>query len=172
MVNLKEGKLQYRDLARLLPITKKMEHHLTKMGGEGRGLWERADSIKMLFPNSDLFMKNVLEVAEVRNNAMHGNPQIDNIDVVLEKATKLSSEIGSIKLRRSIKNIPNLLWSSIMGFFVWVYEWIVRIVVFPFILLYELALYLYELAIALSIVALKLAVVGAVLMLIFKLIKS
>ena len=84
---------KYHDLAKLLIITKKIEKGLEEIGGFGKGMYEKAESLGEHFPKKTLY--KLLKVAEARNNAMHGNPQIKNSKEVMHNARDLYKEIKS-----------------------------------------------------------------------------
>lgn len=93
--------IAYHHLARLLIITKRMEHSLENMGAEGKGLWEKADSVEQYLP--DGMMDNILKIADARNKAIHHNPKIDDINSILQQAKTISNQLKRISTLFFIK---------------------------------------------------------------------
>jgi len=75
------------DAVRLLRKTTKIESTLENAGGSGGGIWEKADCISNKLPKD--FMKRIITIATVRNDAVHGDLQVKNIDTVVKECTKV-----------------------------------------------------------------------------------
>jgi len=84
----------YKDLAKLLIVTKKIENALETLGAEGKGMYEKALSVEEYMQESTL--KELLVVADARNSAMHSKPKIDNIKEILKKSNTILKEIRGI----------------------------------------------------------------------------
>lgn len=84
----------YKDLVSLLMITTKIEKTLENINGFGSGMFEKAQSIENKINEKTL--NEILYIAEVRNNAIHGSPEIKNINHVIERAKIVLKEIQSI----------------------------------------------------------------------------
>lgn len=78
---------EYMDLVLLLRRTTKIESMLESLGGSGGGIWEKADSIRKQFP--DNFMQKIIEIGIVRNDAVHGDLQVKNIDSVVNQCDEI-----------------------------------------------------------------------------------
>jgi hypothetical protein len=91
----------YIDLSKLLFETRKIESALDNLGGEGKGLWEKADSIKHKLPND--FPNKIFCMALVRNRAMHGSPKIDNIDNIVLEANVIQERLKINKILNILK---------------------------------------------------------------------
>ena len=84
----------YKNLAKLLIVTKKIENALETLGAEGKGMYEKALSVEEYIKESTL--KELLVVADARNSAMHSKPEIDNINEILKKSNTILKEIRGI----------------------------------------------------------------------------
>jgi hypothetical protein len=84
----------YKDLAKLLIVTKKIENALEELGAEGKGMYEKALSVEDYLKASTI--EELLVVADTRNRAMHSSPQIENINAVLKNSNRILKEIRAI----------------------------------------------------------------------------
>lgn len=96
---------EYMDLVCLIKRTTKIESILESLGGSGGGIWEKADSIHNQFP--DNFMQKIIKIGISRNDAVHGNLQVKNIDSVVKQCDEilelLESKQRIERLRKHIK---------------------------------------------------------------------
>jgi hypothetical protein len=90
MISKKECAV-FQDLAKLVRETTWIESSLGSLGGDGAGIWEKFDSIRGKFPKS--MEQRVINIATVRNNAVHGNPIIVDIDTILIECKSLTKII-------------------------------------------------------------------------------
>jgi len=74
---------KYIDIVLLLRKTTKIESTLESLGGEGGGIWDKADSINNIFPFE--FMQNIIDIAKVRNNAVHSTLKVENIEKIVQE---------------------------------------------------------------------------------------
>lgn len=89
--------LRYKDLAKLLLITKEMEHEFELFGGSGKGLYEKA---KSLYPHiSKETLHEIFLIAETRNKAMHNDPAIPNAALHLANAKRVLDLLKSMHSR-------------------------------------------------------------------------
>jgi hypothetical protein len=86
--------IQYIDLAQLVIIIKKIEKNLESLGGEGKGLYEKAESIKHKL--SDELLEKILKIAEIRNNAIHGDPKLSNANKIIKEANAINKSVKKI----------------------------------------------------------------------------
>ena len=77
----------YKDLTKLLMITKEIEEYLEALGAQGKGVFEKAKSVEEYLPQE--MIDNILEIATSRNNAIHGEPSIKNAQETLNKAKSI-----------------------------------------------------------------------------------
>ena len=91
----------YKDLAKLLIVTKKIENSLEIIGATGGGMYEKAQSISSYLPNG--MLEKILTVAETRNSAMHGDSKIKNIDSVLKESKTILKNINALYSFYSIR---------------------------------------------------------------------
>lgn len=84
----------YKDLTKLLLVTKKIEAELESYGGYGKGMFEKAKSIEAYLREG--MLDDILLIADMRNKAMHGNPYIQNASEVLSKAKKIHKQLVSM----------------------------------------------------------------------------
>ena len=96
---------EYMDLVLLIRRTTKIESMLESLGGSGGGIWEKADSIRKQFP--DNFMQKIIKIGIARNDAVHGDLQVKNIDSVVHQCDEileiLESKQRIEKLKKHIK---------------------------------------------------------------------
>ena len=97
---------EYMDLVRLIRRTTKIESTLESLGGSGGGIWEKSDSIRKQFP--DDFMQKIIKIGIARNDAVHGNLQVENIDSVVKQCDEileiLESKQRIERLKKHIKS--------------------------------------------------------------------
>lgn len=91
-----EEKSIYINTAKLVKKTAKIETILEQLGGVGGGIYDKADSTKKF---SKEFMTKLIKIAEIRNNAVHGNPIIPNFDMVMEDTEKLLKIVQKEKIK-------------------------------------------------------------------------
>jgi len=77
----------YKDLTKLLMITKEIEEYLESLGAQGKGVFEKAKSVEEYLQEG--MIDDILEIATSRNNAIHGNPFIKNAQETLHKAKSI-----------------------------------------------------------------------------------
>ena len=110
MISKKECEA-FQDLVKLVRETTWIESGLGYMGGDGAGIWEKFDSIRSKFPRG--MEQRLINIATIRNNAVHGNPAIANINKVLEECASLTKIIQNRrildKLLQEITEIYNEL---------------------------------------------------------------
>ena len=96
---------EYMDLVLLIRRTTKIESMLESLGGSGGGIWEKADSIRKQFP--DNFMQKIIKIGIARNDAVHGDLQVKNINSVVQQCDEileiLESKQRIEKLKKHIK---------------------------------------------------------------------
>jgi len=80
-----------RNYAKILMITKECEHYLDMLGAEGKGLYEKAESLT----DDKKFLDEVLYVAEARNAVVH-NEKIQNFKQAYKAARRIKREIKKI----------------------------------------------------------------------------
>jgi len=106
MISKKECKA-FQDLAKLVRETTWIESALKYIGGEGAGIWEKFNSIRSKFPKS--MEQRLINIATIRNKAVHGNPTITDLDKVLLECVSLTKIIQNRrildKLLQEIKEI-------------------------------------------------------------------
>ncbi len=95
----------YKDLTKLLIFTKKIEHALEQMGGEGKGMYEKAESIQGYLPEN--MLEHILAIAEVRNGAIHGDPKINDSQTTLKKARQILQELVALQRDKDMKYLIN-----------------------------------------------------------------
>lgn len=83
--------MEYHDLAVLIERLRNVEHELEARGGIGRGMYEKAESIEAKLPKG--LLKDIFDLAEIRNKAMHGSVQIPNAAEVHKKARRLYARV-------------------------------------------------------------------------------
>lgn len=86
----------YLNTAKLVKKTAKIETILEQLGGVGGGIYDKADSTKKF---SKEFMNDLIKIAEIRNNAVHGNPIIHNFNIVIKDADKLLKIVQKEKIK-------------------------------------------------------------------------
>ena len=84
----------YKDLTKLLLITKKIEAELESYGATGKGVYEKAKSLKEYLPEE--MLKEVFVIADARNRAMHGNPKIENALEHIKNAKEILTLLRSL----------------------------------------------------------------------------
>lgn len=98
--------LRYKDLAKLLLVTKEIEKELELFGGYGKGLYEKA---KSLHPHiSSQMLQEIFVVAECRNKAMHGDPLIQNAQNQIANAKNILSGLKKMHSSRYLLKV----WSA------------------------------------------------------------
>jgi type IV secretory pathway TrbL component len=90
---------RYKDAAKLLMLTKKIEKELEILGGQGKGMYEKASSLSQRLSEDTL--ERILILAEIRNNTVHGNPHIENIHDVFQQAHQILQELKSFYMSKS-----------------------------------------------------------------------
>ena len=83
--------MEYHDLAVLIERLRNVEHELEARGGIGRGMYEKAESIEVKLPKG--LLKDIFQLAEIRNKAMHGSVQIPDAAEVHKKARRLYTRV-------------------------------------------------------------------------------
>ncbi|SFV67245.1 hypothetical protein MNB_SM-6-1463 [hydrothermal vent metagenome] len=86
---LKKECIAFRDAAKLVKETTWLESKLAEMGAEGAGIWEKFNYLRSKLPQK--MEKELIEIATIRNEAVHGNPNIPNLDDVLIRAQALKN---------------------------------------------------------------------------------
>ena len=84
----------YKELTKLLLITKKIEAELESYGASGKGVYEKAKSLKEYLPQE--MLKEVFVIADARNRAMHGNPAIENAHQHIKNAKEILKILRSL----------------------------------------------------------------------------
>ncbi len=95
MISKKECRI-FQDLAKLVRETTWIESELDYMGGEGSGIWDKFDSIRSKFPKN--MEKRLINIATIRNNAVHGDPTITDINKVLGECASLTKIIQNRRI--------------------------------------------------------------------------
>ena len=118
LVFLRSKEARYLDLALLLRKTSELEHILTLFGAEGKGLYEKTQS---LFPDDTALLDEILLIATARNNAMHGDGKVKDIDELLQRSKEikkffLSHIPFSARLFDYMAKIAVILYSSYLTF--------------------------------------------------------
>lgn len=85
----------YKELAKLIIYTRKIERGLENFGGKGKGMYEKAQSLQEYLPKS--FLEDILFVAEARNNAIHGSSKIDEYKKIIDKAKNILKTIKKME---------------------------------------------------------------------------
>jgi hypothetical protein len=98
----------YKGLARLLLLTKQMEEILESLGASGKGLYEKGYSLRSII--SEDLLKDIFFLADLRNKAVHGYPEIKNEEIVIAKAKKIKKNLKNLVLTR----IKIFVWLSRM----------------------------------------------------------
>jgi len=80
MFFLMSSRKAYFNLAVLISETRKLESLLSSLGGEGKGLYEKAES---LLGENHKLLSDILLIATARNEAMHGDPKVQNLKELL-----------------------------------------------------------------------------------------
>ena len=115
--------MAYKDLTKLLLVTKKIEAELESYGAGGKGMFEKAKSIEPYLKEG--MLDEILLIADVRNKAMHGNPYIENANEILQKARKLHRQLRSMSaLSYKIKSFTAnaMMYMLLYLLAKWVYE--------------------------------------------------
>jgi len=73
---------EYMDLVLLLRRTTKIESMLEVLGGEGNGIFKKAEALKTFFPED--FMQTIIKIGEARNSAIHGDLKVKNIQNTIQ----------------------------------------------------------------------------------------
>lgn len=95
--------LAYKELTKLLLLTKKMEKELEEQGASGKGLYEKASSISHLLPSG--LLEEVFFIAESRNRAIHADPSLKNPkELLMQTAATLK------KIKKIDKNSQLYFW--------------------------------------------------------------
>lgn len=84
----------YKDLTMLILITKKIEAELESYGATGKGVYEKAKSLKEYLPQE--MLKEVYAIADARNRAMHGEPSIENTAIHIKNAKEILKILRSL----------------------------------------------------------------------------
>jgi len=85
--HVREECLIYNDLALLIEKTTRIESLLTYLHGEGKGIYEKAESVVDDLPHG--FLEKIIEVAEIRNRAVHGNGHVKSLNIHIEKCDRI-----------------------------------------------------------------------------------
>lgn len=97
----------YLPTAELLSMTTKIESLLEHLGGEGSGVFDKAKSLEKKLPFG--FVDRVISLAEIRNQAVHGDPNIKNFDVAMTEASNmmnlLERKARMEVIQESMKNV-------------------------------------------------------------------
>lgn len=96
----------YKDLTKLLLITKKIEQELESYGGLGKGVYEKAKSLSQYLPQE--ILDALFSIAESRNRAIHADPKIDNSHEVINKAKK----VHKVLTKMSSKKYLLFMWTA------------------------------------------------------------
>jgi hypothetical protein len=75
-MSIRRERKRFYVIAQLVQRTTWVESTLEELGGVGGGVWEKLDSIAHKFPEH--LEKEIIAVAEVRNSAVHKDPNIEN----------------------------------------------------------------------------------------------
>jgi len=82
---------RYKNLAKLIILTRKLEYKAEKLGGRGKGLYEKVASLEDRV--SQECIKKTYEVATIRNNTMHGDPKIKDTKKLYQKINFITQEL-------------------------------------------------------------------------------
>lgn len=121
----------YKELAKLLIYTRKIERGLENIGGKGKGMYEKAQSLQKYLPQS--LLEDIFFVAEARNNAIHGSSKIDEYKKIIDKAKNILKTIkkmeniliyGGASLYKRIVARPFMIFKVclVFLFFIIIYE--------------------------------------------------
>lgn len=83
--------LRYKDLAKLLLVTKEVEKELELFGGYGKGVFEKAKSLSGYIPPQ--MLQEIFILADCRNKAMHGDPLIENAPQQIANAKNILARL-------------------------------------------------------------------------------
>lgn len=97
---------EYLDVVLLIRRTTKIESTLEALGGDGGGIWEKADSISSLLPND--FMQKIIKIGKIRNDAIHGDLKVKNIDFAVKECDGVIAILeGKQKLEELKKDLKS-----------------------------------------------------------------
>jgi len=108
---------KYMDAVRLLRKTTKIESTLENAGGSGGGIWEKADSISDRFPS--YFMPKIINIGTVRNDTVHGDLQVKNIDAVLKECNII---LDILEAEKKLENLNTLITNKLNKLNYWADE--------------------------------------------------
>ena len=114
-LELRRERKAYYDAAKLVQKTTWIESCIEDMGGTGGGVWKKFKAISHGLPQG--LEEKIIRVAEVRNSAVHDNPQIENIEKVFIECQQIRKVLDDRKYldvlgRRIDKSIKVLKKSS------------------------------------------------------------
>ena len=102
---------EYMDLVLLIRRTTKIESILESLGGSGGGIWEKADSISQQLP--DNFMKKIIKIGIVRNDAVHGDLQVKDIHGVVKQCDEI---LGILESKKKLEKLKKDIKSKLKKF--------------------------------------------------------
>jgi len=102
---------EYMDLVLLIRRTTKIESILESLGGSGGGIWEKADSISQQLP--DNFMKKIIKIGIVRNDAVHGDLQVKDINGVVKQCDEI---LGILESKKKLEKLKKDIKSKLKKF--------------------------------------------------------
>jgi hypothetical protein len=105
------------DTVRLLRKTTKIESTLENSGGSGGGIWEKADSISDRFP--PYFMTKIINIGTVRNDTIHGDLQVKNIDTILKECNII---LDILEAEDKLKNLNTVIDNKLFILNNWTYK--------------------------------------------------
>lgn len=94
---------EYSDLVLLIRNTTKIESTLEALGGSGGGIWEKADSINDILP--DFFMQKIIKIGTCRNDAVHGDLKVKNLDFILNECNTVLEILEGIKKIKKLQDV-------------------------------------------------------------------
>lgn len=104
--DIKVERQHFYDLAQLIQMSTKIETSLESLGGEGKGIYDKAST---LFKHLDQsFEAKIIEVGEIRNKAVHGKGSVDDLEVALEKCRVVLQIIDDYKTRLHLHSVVML----------------------------------------------------------------
>lgn len=96
----------FYDLAQLIQMSTKIESSLESLGGEGKGIYDKASALFKHLDSS--FEAKIIEVGEIRNRAVHGDGSVGNLEVALEKCRVVLHIIDDYKIRLHLHSVVML----------------------------------------------------------------
>ena len=101
---MSKDKEEYTDLVLLLRRSTKIESLLETLGGEGGGIWEKADSISGELPSN--LMDKIIKIGASRNDAVHGDLKVKNIEKITKECDQVIEMLeNKIKIDRLKKEV-------------------------------------------------------------------